>query len=568
MRCTRRRSDRSESVRRRQEILPEALESRIVLSSALPAYVAPWIPSDLPVQNPVTHQKEFINAASLRPNDPNSSLYTNNGKIVSGTDREGDLWTITVHGPGRVIVTDTTPNDGVLNDDIDTIQLVGTNPNTTYVTGNVRASSTELTQGTIPFNELIDTKGVRSIQLNGFVLTDQVSPAVDTPTGIFLFGGVRVLSIDSIVAQLNQTVISSPYQIIIGTGTTPLKVHPSIYLNDIQNLVFNQTGTIVDNSNTDITDPAVQFIVNGTIQNFDITAATQGPITAGYQFQYTVVQTTGRTAVQANAVKNLNVAGSAVNFTVSKAAQPFSSESSGVGYIRKASFGGPSDGVGLDVDGPIGSLKFKRGLGNPSGVATATTSTGQLLPATQYGYTEGSTGYPAAGDLGGVVSATTIHQLVIGPANTFTQTAQNPEFVQSREQGFPFYQANAGDALTNAVITTTGSIDVANINGSLLNSEIKTGFDYNAYVFGLQGTRGPSHIGHLNVNGSLVNSAISASVRPANNHYSPASGIYGPGKIRGVVTGAALSTGGRTGLGNTGAGVFARHLKGRLPASQ
>ena len=59
-------------------------------------------------------------------------MYTNNGKIVSGTDREGDLWTITVHGPGRVIVTDTTPNDGVLNDDINTIQLVGTNLTTTF----------------------------------------------------------------------------------------------------------------------------------------------------------------------------------------------------------------------------------------------------------------------------------------------------------------------------------------------------------------------------------------------------------------------------------------------------
>ncbi len=42
---------------------------------------------------------------------------------------------ITVHGPGKVIVTDTTPNDGVLDDDINTIQLVGTSINSTYVTG-------------------------------------------------------------------------------------------------------------------------------------------------------------------------------------------------------------------------------------------------------------------------------------------------------------------------------------------------------------------------------------------------------------------------------------------------
>src|SRR5262249_35839623 len=155
--------------------------------------LAPWIPSDLPVVNPVTHQKEFISAASLHPNNPNSQLYTNQGKIVSGTDRAGDLWTITVHGPGKVIVTDTTPNDGVLADDISTIQLVGTSPNSTYVTGEVRPSATNLTTGTIPFNELIATSGVRSIELNGFTLTNQVSPAVNTPTGIFLFGGARVL---------------------------------------------------------------------------------------------------------------------------------------------------------------------------------------------------------------------------------------------------------------------------------------------------------------------------------------------------------------------------------------
>ena len=128
MRCTRRRSGRSESDRRRHVAQPESLESRIVLSSALPSYLAPWIPSDLPVQNPITHQKEMISAASLHPNNPNSPLYTNEGKIVSGTDRAGDIWTITVHGPGKVIVTDTTPNDGALDDDINTIQLVGTSP--------------------------------------------------------------------------------------------------------------------------------------------------------------------------------------------------------------------------------------------------------------------------------------------------------------------------------------------------------------------------------------------------------------------------------------------------------
>ena len=566
MRCTRRRSVRPESDRRRYVSQPETLESRIVLSGALPYYQAPWIPSDLPVVNPVTHQKEFISAASLRPNSPNSQLYSNQGKVVSGTDRAGDLWTITVHGPGKVIVTDTTPNDGVLADDINTIQIVGSNPNSTYVTGEVRASAQNLTTGTIPFNELIAQSGVRSIELNGFTLTNQVSPGVTSPTGIFLFGGARVLSFNGILAQLDTSVTTTPYQIIVGSGSKPLNYEPSIYVNSIQDIVFDSTSTTIPT--TPITSPTVQFIINGTLANFEIASATQGPITAGFQFEFPVVGTTGRTSVQAQGVDNLNVHGSAVNFAVSKSGQPFSTQASGVSHINRATFGGVSDGVALDVNGPIKRLAFKRGLGNPSGVFTAKTASGQALPATMYGYTQGSTGYPAAGDLGGVVSATRIGKLYVGPANKITQTAQNPLFVQSRERGFPFYQASPGFALSNAIIATSGSIGSATVVGSMQNSEVKTGFDYPAYVGGLEGTRAASRIGRLRVTGGLVNSDISATFRPANKHYARLTGAAGNGTITGIVGGQPVDTGGTTGLGNTGAGVFAKHLHGRLPAAR
>ncbi len=566
MRGTRRRSDRPESDRRRHVTQPESLEGRVVLSSVVPSYLAPWIPSDLPVVNPVTNQRELYSIASQNPSNPNSQLYSNQGKVVSGTDRAGNLWTITVHGPGKVIVTDTTPNDGVLMDNINTIQLVGTNPNTTYVTGEVRASASELTTGSIPFNELIATSGVRSIELNGFTLTNQVTPAVDTPTGIFLYGGVRVLSFNGIVAQLDTSVNTTPYQIIIGSGSKPLKYAPSIYMNSIQDIVFNSAATTVPT--TPVTSPTVQFIINGSLQNFDITSATQGPITAGYQFEFPIVGTTGRTAIQANGINNLNVAGSAVNFTVSKSAVPFSSNGSGVHRIGTARFGGVSDAVGLNVSGTIHHLTFARGLGNPSGVYTAYTSSGQALPATMYGYTQGSTGYPSAGLLGGLVTARHIHKLTIGPASTFTQTPQNPFFAQiARGNGFPSYYASPGYALSNAVIATSGSIDQVNINGSLQNSEIKTGFNYPSYVTGLEGTRARSQIRRLQINGSLVNSAVSASFRPANFHYARSTGTAGPGSITGNVTGTAYDTNGTTGLGNTGAGVFARHLRGRLPAT-
>jgi hypothetical protein len=565
MRFTRRRSDRSGSVRRKHVSYPEALESRLVLSAAIPSYLAPWIPSDLPVENPITHQKELLLAQSLKPTNINSPLQTNEGKIVSGTDLEGDLWTITVHGPGKVIVTDTTPNNGVLEGDINTIQLVGTSAKDTYVTGLVRDSPSELTQGTILFNQLIATTGVKSIELNGFVLTNAVSPAVSTPTGVFLYGGVQTLSFQDIDAQIDTSVNATPYQIVIGNGNRTLKVAPSIYLQSINNLVFDSTATTIPT--TPVTTPSVQIIINGVLKNFDIVSASQGTIVAGYQFEYPVVGTTGRTAVQATAANNVHVHGSAVNLTLSHASQPFSSSSSGLSHLHKAEFDGNADAVGIDVDGRIGKLIFKKGLGNPNGVATGSTASGETLPATTYGAPEGTSGYPASGDLGGLISATSIGSLVVGPANTLATTSQNVLFVQLNEPGFVTYATTPGYSLTNAVVATSGSIDQVQVTGPLLNTEIKSGFDYPSFVQGQEGSRAASKIKKLNVKGDLISSVISASVRANNNQYSRASNTNGNGSITGTVTGQAIDTGGTTGLGNTGAGVFAKHLKGRFPAT-
>jgi hypothetical protein len=567
MRRTRRRSDRSDSVRRRHVSHPEALEDRQVLSStSLPVYLSPWTPSDLPVTNPITHRRELVSARSLvSPVNVNSPGLTNEGKIVSGTDRAGNLWVITVHGPGKVIVTDTTPNDGVLDDDINTIQLVGTNPRTTFVTGNVQASPKVLTQGTVVFNQLLATKGVNSIALNGFVLSSAVSPAVTTTTGVFLYGGVKTLSFQDIDASIDSANGVTPYSIVIGTAGTPLTVQPSIYLHQITNLVASSTGTTIPT--TPVTTPSVQFIINGVLENFDIVSTSQGPVGAGFQFELPVVATTGRTSIQATAVNRLNVRGSAKNFTVSRAAQPFQTDSSGLQYLKQATFGGNADAVGIDVDGPIGRLEFRRGLGDPSGVFTARGSSGQLLPATSYGTATGGTGYPAAGYLGGTISARHIRKLVVRPANELTQTAQNPLFVQQTINGYPTYTTNPGYSLTNAVVTSSGSIDQVSLVGTPLNSEVKTGFDYPAFLAGLEGTRAPSRIGRVQVNGDLINTDISATVRPANHHYRRGTGVLGPGTITGKVTGNAFDTGGITGLGNTGSGVFARHLHGRLPAA-
>ncbi len=199
-----------------------------------------------------------------------------------------------------MIVTDTTPNDGVLDDDIDTIQLVGTSLTSTYVTGNViasnkvpivdnisledisfsspnaqgNASGTPLqpSSGVIKFNELIDL-GVKSIELNGFDLSDAGDAGSDQQTGVFLYGGVGVLSFDGINAQSNTAVNPTPYQIVIGEANTPLKVKPSIYLNQYQQLGVQQHDA-VDSANDAVTTPSVQFMINGVVRNFDMIAAT------------------------------------------------------------------------------------------------------------------------------------------------------------------------------------------------------------------------------------------------------------------------------------------------------
>ena len=108
--------------------------------------------------------------------------------------------------------------------------------------------------------------------------------------------------------------------------------------------------------------------------------AAVGPIPAGYQFEFNVVGTTGRTSLQALAVNHLNVVGKATNFTAQRDTTPFGSSLSGLKYIRRATFGGNADAVALDVEGPIGRLTFKRGLGDPTGVFNATETVANTNP--------------------------------------------------------------------------------------------------------------------------------------------------------------------------------------------
>ncbi|MDR3638742.1 MAG: hypothetical protein P4L84_33355 [Isosphaeraceae bacterium] len=600
MRFSRRRPHRPDSARYRLGSGLERLEARQVLNASFAnGAFAPWVPNDLPVQNPITHEPVAVSAAGLiNPNNAQSSGISNAGKILTGTDRQGDQWTITVHGPGEVIVTDATPQDGALDDNIDTIQLVGTSLTKTYVTGNVTASARTPTDGTVLFNKLIDNSGVRSVILNGFTLTQTVPPPNgglnNTNTGVFLTGGVQYLQFHDILANIDQATDDQPINIEIGDPSTPLKVEPTIRLDSIFNTVFNSNASTVPTSPQ--TTGTVNIVVNGQIHGLNFISSTQAPtvdpaqalrlaltqrainptespiVGAGEEVNFPIVGTTGRTSVQATAIDKLAVGGSAVNVTASRSATPFQNGLSGLKHLKVATFGGNADAVGLDVNGPIGSLTFKKGLGSPVGANTGgVTHPTSNQDATTAGTPVNQYGYPANFLLGGEITATRIRRLKIEAANVQRLSPTNPNYAQVN--GEPVYVAEPGNATTNALITSSGSIGKTSIHGNTQNTQIVSGFDYTSYAAGLVGARAKSKIGPLHQKGSLIDSVTAATYRPANNEYGSAGDVAGPGTIVGRLKGRLYSTGTTLPLGNVttanaGTGFFARRKKGELPPPQ
>ena len=519
----------------------------------------------------------------------NSPLLGNEGKIVSGKDRQGNEWTIVVHGPGEVIVTDVTPNDGSLDDAINTIQLVGTDIHKTYVTGNVVGSFRIPTDSTTQFNRLEATDGVRSIVLNGFSLAQTVTTPTGgvnyATTGVFLTGGVRYLSFHDIVGIFDTATPNDSINIIIGDPSTPLTIEPSIHLDSIFNTVFNSAGTTVP-AVLPQTAPSVNLIVNGSIKdlsfvsttNHPVITGTNVPIPAGQEYLFGTIATTGRTAVQAIGVNTLNVAGAATNLTAARDSQPFTSGFSGLNHLKSATFNGPTDAVGIDVNGKVGSLTFNRGIGSPvgvfTGIASANTNTtvgsgvptGAEVPATLYGTPLDQYGYAAAGLVSGQVTAKSIGRLTVKPANVITQSPSNPDFTQIELPGTLVTIPRPGNALTNTAIVSSGDIGKVHILGNQVNSEIKSGFHYPSYAAGLEGTRAPSRTGFVKQSGSLVNGVTSATWRPFQHVYGTAADTAGPGRIHGrLKNGVIVSTNGATALGNVGAGFYARFKKGYLP---
>jgi hypothetical protein len=502
------------------------------------------------------------------------SFLDNDGKVLTGKDRQGDEWQITVHGPGAVIVTDATPNDGALDDDINTIQLVGTDPHRTVVTGQTTQSARVNTDGTVRFYHLIAEQGVKSIVLNGFTLSPTVVPTQEGQLfnegpEIYLPNGVQLLQFHNIEAPIDLAFLDQPIDIIIGDANSPLPFAPTIRLASIFNTVFD-SSLAANPPGVPQTTPTVNILVNGQLHGLEMVSSTSFPIEpAGQQFAFPISSVTGRTAVRALGAGRVKAVGSLRNTTLSRGAVPFQNGLSGMNRLRHLSVGGVTDGLGVDVSrGRIGRIKLIRGLGDP---------TGALTGAINFGVPEDKSGNAAFGLLGGQIVSRRLGGLKAGPANTVLQSVQDPDFAQQQRTNSTLFFSRPGRALTNAAIVTDGSDTHVTIVGDLQGSEIKAGANFASFTAGLEPVRAPSRIRPIRVKGNLIDSDVTSTYRTGPDRrygtLDPVTGQTddeaGNGLIQGELQhGALYETGGQTALSNTGVGFYARRKIGYLPPPQ
>lgn len=559
--------DRVEALEGRQLLAANPLNPHIQLPQGVNYHYLPSV---------LKHNTRETGVPALSYNHPigtparQLSFLDNDGKVLTGKDRQGDEWQIVVKGPGAVIVTDATPNDGALDDDISTIQLVGTDPNRTRVTGQVTSSARVVTDGVVRFNRLISETGVRSIVLNGFTLAPTTIPATDQFANagpeIYLPGGVRLLQFHNIEAAVDLAFGDQPIDVVIGDPNSPLPFAPTIRLDSIFNTVFDSTADATP-AGIPQTTPTVNILVNGQLHGLDMVSSTAFPIDpAGIQSQFPQTSSTGRTAVRALGIGRVRAVGSLRNTSLSRSAVPFQNSLSGLDRLGSLSVGGKTDGLAVDVSrGRIGRIKLIRGLGDP---------TGALTGGTNVGAPENEWGNAAFGLLGGQVVARRLRRFQAGPANTVLQPVQDPDYAQQRRTNQTLYFSRAGRALTNSVVMTDGSQGEINVVGDLQGSEIKTGANFASFAAGLEPVRAPSQIRRVRIKGNLLDSDVTSTYRTGGDRrygtIDPNTGQTddeaGRGSMAGQLQhGARYETGGQTGLNNRGVGFFARRKIGYLP---
>ena len=500
---TRRRSDRPDQARFRLGSNLEHLESRVLLATS-PRRNSSSTPSDLPARTISHFSPPIRNNHPIGTGDRQLSFLDNDGKVVSGKDRKGDEYTITVHGPGVAIVTDATPNDGVLDDDIDTIQLVGTDLNNAFSPArSCRLSGAHRRHGVV--QPPVQPRGWPRSSSTASRWRRRSPDRRDarrhrTRAILLRAGSGSPSSTTSWRRSTWRLPTAVQYHDRRGAGRAEDSAR-----RHLQHRLQQAAARIPTAPQRRRRSTSWSTARSGASRSSRPPRRRSTRISAGLPDGLDHRST----AIQALGIDRLKVVGSARNLTASRTGALFRTRLRRHEPHRPRRLRRQRRRPRARRHGPIGRLRFARGLGDPTVRArrqphsarprrpSDTRARADRRPGhgQRYPPLEAGPRQPGLADGG---------RLRLRPA---APAGEHPVLLE------------AGQRLYLGDLASAGSIGEVTVVGDAANSEIKSGFDYPSFVAGLEGTRAGSRIGPFRYRGDLVDGVISATYRPVERVY-------------------------------------------------
>jgi hypothetical protein len=314
-------------------------------------------------------------------------------KVVSGTDIDGDTWTLQLFGRGSLTVVKqndpTTGSPAALNSATEINQIIvgGTDPLHSRLVGHVTQGPNG--NGQVFFQNLLELtsrseilgagNGLLAINMPNFFLGNTTpttatpsttAPSIVVPDGVdtFRFGGVdttHIIPPSSSATSDNYSVtlglplfggtriiidksVSSTQSVTASGSTTPTTIQHAVTFNVSGRLDLFQANSIQG----DAQNPPGQFLMNNTTVPFGGTTVFSGTSVTG-----PLITTQNLQGAVTGAIGNVRIGGNATNFST------IVNDATGMGNARIANFsiGGETDNVLLLA--PNGSRNISFGLG-------------------------------------------------------------------------------------------------------------------------------------------------------------------------------------------------------------